>query len=331
MTARDKTRPIEFDPVGVIGLGLLGRGITASLLGAGFCVVAIDTQEKAQKEAHEYIQDAMSEMVRHGAASPQACASWMGRYNVSTSIHTLGKCKFIIESVLEDIAVKHHLFDQIETIVGEDVPIASNTSALPITVLQGGRRFPSRFLGMHWSEPAYSTRFLEIIRGEKTSDEVIESAMRLGEGIGKDPCIVEQDIPGFIVNRLGYALYREATHLLECGVGDVDTIDRAFRNAFGLWATLCGPFRWIDLTGGPAAYAKAMAGVLPSLSNASELPRILTEKQHDGERGTMNGRGFYTYGPADAQHWQKLLHEHAWEIRRLQQRYYPIGGNDDGK
>lgn len=331
MIPSDKPHPIKLDPVGVIGLGLLGRGIAASLLGAGFHVVAVDMREKAQHETSIYIDDAMLEMTHHGSSSSQTVASWHERYSVSSSFQTLKACAFVIESVLEDMAVKHQVFDEIETIIDEEVPIASNTSALPITVLQDGRRHPSRFLGMHWSEPAYSTRFLEIIRGKHTSDTVLQSAMELGRRIGKDPCIVEQDIPGFIANRLGYALYREAAYLLELRVGDVATIDRAFRNACGLWATLCGPFRWIDLTGGPAAYAKAMTGVLPTLSNNSELPAVFAEKQREGERGVIDGRGFYIYEPADAQHWQKLLHEHAWEVRRLQQRYYPIRENSDEK
>lgn len=323
MTPIENPHTIKLDPVSVIGLGLLGRGIAASLLGAGFHVVAVDTQENAQQEARAYIEDAMSEMFRH-ASSSQTLASWSGRYSASSSINTLEGCAFVIESVSEDVVIKRQLFDRVETVIGEDVPIASNTSALPITSLQEGRRHPSRFLGMHWSEPAYSTRFLEIIRGKHTSDAALHTAMELGQRIGKDPCIVEQDIPGFIANRLGYALYREAAYLLELGVGDVETIDRAFRNACGLWAAFCGPFRWIDITGGPVLYAKAMSGVLPTLSNSSELPAVFAEKQRDGERGTIDGRGFYTYEPGDGEHWRKLLHEHAWEIRRLQQRYHPL-------
>ena len=111
---------------------------------------------------------------------------------------------------------------------------------------------------MHWAEPAYATRFLEIIQGEHSSEMVLKATMDLCRAVGKDPCIVRQDLPGFIANRLGYAMYREAAYLLERGVADVETIDGAFRNACGLWATFCGPFRWIDITGGPALYAKVM-------------------------------------------------------------------------
>jgi 3-hydroxybutyryl-CoA dehydrogenase len=315
---------MKFDSVAIIGLGLLGRGIAASFLSAGFRVIAVETHEAALIEAGRYIVNAISEIAAHGGMSSEEAFSWTERYSASNSLTDVKNCPFIIESVTEDLAVKCSLFDQLETIVAEDVPIASNTSALPITVLQTGRRHPSRFLGMHWTGPAYATRFLEIIRGEHTSDTVTDAATELGRATGKEPCIVKQDIPGFIANRLGYAMYREAANLLELGVADVETIDRVFRNAFGPWAPFCGPFRWIDITGGPALYAKAMTGVLPTLSASSDVPPSFRERQERGERGTINGRGFYSYEEGDAERWQKVQQERAWEILRLQDRFVPL-------
>jgi 3-hydroxybutyryl-CoA dehydrogenase len=320
---------MKFDSVGVIGLGLLGRGIAASLLAAGIRVIAVETRQQSLLEARRYIETAISEIVSHGGMSSQEAVSWAERYSASASLADLKGCPFVIESVTEDLAVKRIVFDQLETIVAADVPIASNTSALPITLLQEGRKHPSRFLGMHWAEPAYATRFLEIIRGDHTSDVAISVAMELGRATEKEPSIVKQDIPGFIANRLGYAMYREAANLLELRIADVETIDRAFRNAFGLWAALCGPFRWIDITGGPELYAKAMAAVLPTLSALPEVPPSFRERQARGERGTINGRGFYTYQDQDAERWQKLQHEHAWEVRRLQGRYYPLSNDNE--
>jgi 3-hydroxybutyryl-CoA dehydrogenase len=316
----------EFDPVGLVGLGFLGRGIAASLLGAGLQVIAVDPRKEAQQQAGEYIDNALREMVSNGLA-PTTGDSWSARLSVSHSIDTLKPCRFVIESVVENLEIKSRLFDEVEAFVGAEVPIASNTSALPITALQEGRKHPSRFLGMHWCEPAYATRFLEVIRGNHTSDDSVNIAMALARRIGKDPCVVNHDIPGFIVNRLAYAMYREAAYLVELGVADAATIDRAFRNACGLWATLCGPFRWIDITGGPVLYAQVMQDVLPTLCNNANLPPVFAEKQQSNERGTGNGSGFYKYGPGDAAHWQELLHEHAWQVRRLQDRYDPLRGD----
>ncbi len=198
----------------------------------------------------------------------------------------------------------------------------SNTSSIPISTLQQDRRFPARFVGMHWAEPAHATRFLEIIRGEQTSDEAVESTVALAKLFGKDPSLIEKDVPAFVVNRIGYAMYREALHILESGVADVETIDRSCRNAFGLWATICGPFRWIDISGGPELYARAMRGVLPTLSSTGELPRTIRELEEDDARGSVNGRGFYDYDEDEARRWAELYREHAWRVRALQDEYF---------
>lgn len=328
MITPPRSLPMEFGPIGLVGLGLVGRGIAASLLSAGFSVTAVETSDATRREAYSAVRTGVEEVLAHASPAPDA-SPWNERYIATHAIEDCKPCVFVIESVPEDLAIKKSVFAQLESIVGKAVPIASNTSSLPITLLQKDQRFPSRFLGMHWAEPAYASRFLEIIRGEQTSDDALHSAWSLGHALGKEPSIVHQDIPGFIANRLGYAVYREAAYLLESGVGDVETIDRCFRNACGLWASLCGPFRWIDITGGPSLYAAAMAGVLPTLNNTSGLPPVFAEKQRDQEHGTSNGRGFYQYEPGDAQRWRSLLHEHAWEVRRLQNKYYPLAEDQE--
>jgi 3-hydroxybutyryl-CoA dehydrogenase len=315
---------MNVDTVGVAGLGLLGRGIAACLLAHGFRVVAFTTGEQTYGRARDYISAAIRELIRNAGFPESLDQEWPQRFVETQTLSEFAACGFVIESVVEDTEIKQDVFDQLEAAVAAQVPIASNTSAIPITLLQAKRKHPERLLGMHWAEPAYATRFLEVIRGGQTSEQALSAAIRLGRHVGKEPGVVQQDIPGFIVNRLGYAMYREAVNLLEMGVGDVETIDRGFRNACGLWATLCGPFRWIDITGGPALYAKTMQNVLPALRNSAELPKTLQTMLANQDRGVLNGRGFYSYQPGDAARWETLLHEHAWEVRRLQERYYPL-------
>ena len=137
------------------------------------------------------------------------------------------------------------------------------------------------------------------------------------------------DTPGFIVNRLAYAMYREAAYLVEQGIADVETVDRSFRNACGLWATMCGPFQWIDLTGGPALYAKAMERVLPTLSNATEVPRLFDELASRGAQGIANGEGFYRWSSDDAAQAEALFRKHAWNVHRLMNDYF--SSTEDGR
>ena len=118
-------------------------------------------------------------------------------------------------------------------------------------------------------------------------------------------------------------MYREALNLLESGIADAATIDTAMRNALGLWASVCGPLRWIDITGGPELYAKAMQHVLPNLSTKSDLPAPIQKLANEGARGITNGKGFYKYNEEDARHWEELYRKHAWRVAKMQNEYFP--------
>lgn len=316
----DNTSPT----IAIVGLGLLGRGIATCLLGYGFRVVGCDRSAKSHEVANEYIQRGLEEMVKFAGVPAELARSWRDRYRDSRSFSDWPACDFVIESIDEDLAAKQNVFDQIESVVAADVPIGSNTSAIPITSLQASRRHPERFFGMHWFEPAHATRFLELIPGERTSAATMSSAAAIARRCGKEPSVLAKDISGFIVNRLGYAMYREAMNLLELGVADAATIDRSFRNACGVWSTIMGPFQWIDLTGGPELYAKAMERVLPTLSTTTEIPPSMQKLISEGAQGVANGKGFFDYTPEQSKQLDDLFHAHAWQARALADKYFPI-------
>jgi 3-hydroxybutyryl-CoA dehydrogenase len=310
--------------VGVVGLGLLGRGITACLLAHGLEVVVYDREQGMREELPRYLQNVMEEIAEHRFALSASCADWRAHFQWADGLNEFVGCGLVIESVSELLAVKRELLLELEQIVGTDVPLASNTSALPITELQRGLARPQRVVGMHWAEPAFATRFLEVIGGGQTSPAVLEGLEAFSKTLGKEPCVVG-DIPGFIVNRLGYAKYREAMHLLETGVADAATIDRAYRNAAGLWASFCGPFRWIDITGGAELYARAMGRVMPELSCASEVPTALQrqaelDRQAIAADGDAAVTGFYGETAEQKKEWLELLHRQAWEVEALRSR-----------
>lgn len=291
--------------VGVVGLGLLGRGICAALLSRGIAVRAVGVSDDEVLAARQSIVEALVEIGEHGMLHPAGVVESQRAFVGGTSFSLLGDCDFVIESVTEDLSVKDNVLRDIERVVLPETPIATNTSAIPIKWLQSKRLRPDRVLGMHWAEPAYATRFQELIRGEATSDAAFESAVALAERCGKEVCVVRADMPGFIANRLGYAVIREAIHLLELGVADAETIDRAFRNSIGLWAGFCGPLRWIDISGGPRLYAKAMKSVLPTLSNAGQPAETL-------ERAAAEGESLYHTSEAEQEGWGERYRQHAW-------------------
>ena len=310
--------------VAVAGLGLLGRGIVTCLLSRGFRVVAFDADPAARGTARRHVEGGLTELVDRGGFDRAILADWRERYVEADGVAAFASADFVIESIFEDLDAKRRLFDDIEAVVAPNTPVASNTSALPITVLQSGRKHAERFIGLHWAEPCHLTRFLEVVRGEQTNDATVDAALALGAAAGKEPSLVKRDVEGFIVNRLGYAMYREAFWLLENGVADVATIDRAFSNAMSVWANVAGPFRWMDLTGVPA-YAAVMKRLFPQLSNATDVPRTMRELVGRGGAGVSNGVGFYDYTPEDADRWERVLRENVWRVRAMQDELIPGG------
>jgi len=232
----------------------------------------------------------------------------------------MGDCAFVIESVKEDLKLKRAIFRQLESSMRPAAVIASNTSSLPISILQKGRRHPERFIGMHWGEPAEIMRYLEIIPGERTSAETIRLTRRLGEACGKEPSTLNVDIRGFVSNRMMYAMMREAFYLVESGVADLETVDRSFRNDIGWWAIIAGPFRWMDLTGIPA-YATVAKGLFPKLCNARSVSKVIGDVVAGGANGISNARGFYKYSRSGAKQWERAWVDFTYDIAALVKKY----------
>ena len=315
---------MKLETIGLVGLGFLGRSIAACLLGRGLTVKAYARRgPEAYDEARPHVEGQVRDLVELGEFSPAILDDWSERLIETLELAELADCDFVIESIVEDLAAKQELFDQLEQVIGPDVPVGSNTSAIPIGLIQGPRRHPERFIGLHWSEPAHNTRFLEIIPGEKTTQATAEAAAALGRRCGKEPSVLKKDIRGFITNRLMYAMLREAFYLLESGVADAETIDRSFRNDMGWWSTLAGPFRFMDLTGLPA-YAAVMKDLFPELSCQQALPETMARLIAAGANGVFNGKGFYTYTPEESERWQTAWSEFSWDVRQLAQRYTPL-------
>jgi 3-hydroxybutyryl-CoA dehydrogenase len=310
--------------VAVVGLGLLGRGIAACFLAHGFRVIGIERTAGQHDEARQQLALMMGELIEFGGFDKKLRDEWQTRYTAAQDFESVKECSFIVESVTEDIAAKEAVFDELESRVSSSIVIATNTSAIPISQLQQRRKVPARFVGMHWAEPAHATRFMELVRGAQTSDETLQVTAAMARRLGKEPCICQKDIPGFIVNRIGYAMYREAMNVMQSGVADANTIDTAMRNAFGLWASVCGPLRWIDITGGPALYAKAMAHVVPSLYALPDVPKPIQKLADEGACGITNGKGFYNYTEEEARHWEELYRNHAWRVSKMQNEYFPL-------
>lgn len=310
----------QIEPVGLIGLGLMGRGIASCLLSQGLEVMAYNRTARRAQDSIPHIEKALRELVGRKLAPAGRLREWKRKFHLVGSVGELSPCRFVIESVKEDLPLKRRIYGELEAAVPARTVIASNTSSLPITVLQAGRRRPERFIGMHWGEPAQVMRYLEVIPGRQTCPRAVRLTRRLGEICGKEPTVLRQDIRGFLSNRMMYAMIREACYLVEAGIADIETVDKSFRNDMGWWALLAGPFRWMDLTGIPA-YALVMEGLLPKLCNTKSVPRLMRDVVAGGAAGIANARGFYRYTKASARRWERAWVDFTYDMRRLAEKY----------
>ena len=306
-------------PVAVVGLGLMGCSIATCLLAAGHSVVAVAPIPADMLTAESRITQHLEELFARDIL-PETVESAKNRLIITEEYAQLAPSFLVIECTIENLDIKRAVYAKIEAVVSATAAIGSNTSAIPISILQQGTQHPERFLGLHWAEPAYTTRFLEVICGDQTDLAVGTFLYNVAHHWGKEPTLVRKDIRGFITNRLSYALYREAFDLVEKGYATIEDVDRACRNNQGFWMTLVGPFRWMDLTGVPA-YLNVLKDLWPTLSNRSDVPNLIQEIVDRGGRGTANADGFYEYSPESAKEWEATFARFSFEIRELALRY----------
>jgi 3-hydroxybutyryl-CoA dehydrogenase len=309
----------ELKEVGVIGLGLMGSSIVAAMLMYGYKVIALAPLESDLTNAPGNIAHVLNESFRQGIHNKDL-AVLEQQVVYTTDYNDLRNCFLILECVIENIHIKRSVYVQVESAVSENAIMTSNTSAIPITLLQETLIYPNRFLGMHWAEPAFTTPFLEIICGPKTDLAIAESLYQTASSWGKEPTLVRKDIRGFITNRLMYAMFREGFSLVENGYATVEDIDRACRNDAGHWMTFCGMFRYMDLTG-LQAYHHVIKDLFPTLSNGSATPALIDRIARQGGNGITNGNGFYKYTKEEAAEWEKAFEEFAYDINMLSKKY----------
>lgn len=305
--------------VAVIGLGLMGTSIAACLLGSGYAVSGIEVDESARRISRRRVLQLLREMQsqRLMAADPDRI---LRNFSVSGTYGDVAGCGFVIESITESVAAKKRVIASVEKVVSSRAFIGSNTSGIPVTSLQVGARHPERILGIHWAEPAHVTRFMEIVCGRRTDPKIAEAAMRIARSWGKEPSLLRRDIPGFLTNRIMYAMLREAFALVEAGFATPADVDRSLRNDLGYWITFAGPFRMMDLMGIPA-FATVMRELFPDLSCSKRVPSLMKELVSSGGRGIENRHGFYKYSPAQARRWKSQFLKFSYEIRALSGKY----------
>lgn len=268
----------------------MGQGIAISCALSGYNTLLFDISPGFSEKALRLIRQSMEQSVLKGKLTDEAGQQGLNRIK---SVHSLAdvKADLIIEAVVENLEVKRKLFADLEKINSTDAILATNTSSISVTQIASAFQDPSRFVGLHFFNPAHLMKLVEVISGSQTNPEIALTMMTFSKSLGKTPVEVK-DSPGFIVNRVARHYYVESLKLLEEGVSDVEGIDKLLRaSGFKM-----GPFELMDLIGIDVNYSVTVSVYEGFNRNPKFKPSaIQKEKVDQGFLGRKTGKGFYDY------------------------------------
>jgi 3-hydroxybutyryl-CoA dehydrogenase len=300
---RDRRMPLDVQrpdlALGIVGTGVMGRGIAQIAAQAGIRVVLYDTRAGAAEAARDHVTGTLATLAQRGKLPSEVAARAAGLLEIAHVLAHLAPCQVVIEAIVENLEAKRELFQHLEGIVAEDCLLATNTSSLQVTAIAAGCKHPERVGGFHFFNPVPLMKVVEVVGGVRTAPWVGDALAALARRMGHAP-VRAQDTPGFIVNHAGRGFGTEALAVLREGVAEFWEIDRCLRDQAGF---RMGPFELFDLTGLDVSHP-----VMESIYNQYyQEPRyrpspITGQRVVAGLFGRKSGgRGFYEYVDGQAQ------------------------------
>ena len=286
------TGETKFDPVGVIGAGVMGAGVAQSLAQHGHQVIVLDLSDEVLDRARSEIrQNLRMQSLFQKRPDGKKPDEVLARITFTTDDEPLESAEFVIENAVEKPEVKKDIYQRLDQRCPEACVFGVNTSAISITRVGSWTRRPDRVVGMHFMNPVPLKPMVEVIRGHNTSEETLDKAHALLAAIGKEGIVV-QDMPGFVTNRVLMLTINEAIFLVQDGVAPAEDVDRLFKTCFG---HKMGPLETGDLIG-LDTILDSLVVLYESYNDDKFRPCPLLKKMvYAGLLGRKSGEGFYRY------------------------------------
>jgi 3-hydroxybutyryl-CoA dehydrogenase len=284
-------------PIGIVGGGLMGIGIATRCALAGFGTTVIETDPARAGAVVQGADDVLAQLAEAGRIDDAGRADALARLRVASDVDALAGAGAVIEAIPEVLEAKHALYARLEAILAGDALIASNTSGFPPDALAAPLRQRARFLVAHFWNPPHLIPLVEVVPGSATAPAAVASTVALMRTIGAEPVVLKAAIPGFIGNRLQFAVLRDALHIVRSGAADPETVDAVMKASLGRRWSIMGPFEGADL-GGLNTFLAIAEHLVPALAGGQDDLALLREHVDRGETGAASGQGFYTWDDA---------------------------------
>jgi len=284
---------MEIKKIFVVGAGLMGSGIAQVSAQAGYTVVMRDIADEALKKGMDSIRWSVKKFVEKGTIKDSE-ETVIGRITTTRDMKTGKDADLVIEAVFERLDVKEEVFKELDALCKPEAILATNTSALPISVMAAVTKRPEKVVGTHFFSPVPMMRIVEIVKGLLTSAETLGAAQKYVLSLGKEYITVQKDVAGFALNRINIPSTLEAIRLVEAGVATPEDIDKGMRLGFG---RPMGPFETNDLTGLDVSLNAALNIYNETKDPKFWPPALMFRKVKAGHLGRKTGRGWYEYTP----------------------------------
>jgi len=281
----------DIKTIGVIGAGTMGNGIAQVFAQSGFSVTLVDVAAPMLERARASIDKSLAKFVEKGKLQAADRDSALARLDMTSSLDALATADYVVEAIVENVDAKRTLFERLDAITRPNVILSSNTSSISITVLGAATKRPERVLGMHFMNPVPLMTLVELIRGQATSAESMQTAVDLCAALGKNG-VEAADYPGFIANRILMPMLNEAFFAVMEGVGTPEAIDAVMKGGMN---HPMGPLTLADFIGLDVCLA-----ILDVLHDGFGDPKyracpLLRRMVAAGHLGRKSGQGFYSY------------------------------------
>lgn len=275
----------------VIGAGFMGAGIAQVCAQAGYAVHLTDVDRAVVDKALSAMRQSVEKLSAKGLVKDSP-AQVMARITPEKDLSCARQVDWAIEAVWEEEQLKREIFQELDRLAQPATPLATNSSSIPITRLAETTKHPERMLGLHFFGPVPLMRLVEVIKGEKTSQDVFERGVAFVQSVGKMPVRVQRDIPGFVMNRIFSAAFREAVDLVEQGIVSPEDIDVGMRLGYG-WTA--GPFEIADNAGLDTIARVGRSIQALGADHLAFTSDLIERMVAEGRLGRKVGKGFYNY------------------------------------